>query len=592
MINNSNRHTVLVVDDAPENIHVINDILSPLYDVKIALNGEKALAIAQSRGTIDLVLLDIIMPEMDGYEVCRQLKSNPLTWNIPVLFVTAKGEVTDETTGFAVGGSDYIKKPVSPSILLARVRTHLALHDHSRNLEMKVEQRTGELRESEERFRAIFETAEDCVFVKDKDLRYTHVNPAMLKLFDIRAGEIIGRIDREVFQDELGTQLTNLELRVLMGQSMETEHTITWKGDLITLSSLRVPMSDQSGNRAGLCGIMRDLTVWKTVGPQADIRTDEHASPAMQSTLKQVLLAAETDCTVLFLGESGCGKDHLARYLHDHSPRCGSPFFVINCAAIAPQLADSELFGHEAGAFTGTRGRKRGLLELAEGGTLLLNEIGELPQPLQAKLLSFLDTQSFSRVGGEKPVTVNARLIAATNRDLEKEVEAGNFREDLFYRLNVFPVRVPPLRERIDDLPMLVTDLLRSLSRKLGVQRVPRVDSKAMRLLASYQWPGNVRELRNVLERALILCNKHRITENDVAIPQHPKRGTKNSSNEEIVITWSEGISMNDVLNQTKRYLVKEGLRRSGGSIKDAASILGISRGSLKHYLQYLDIPR
>jgi transcriptional regulator with GAF, ATPase, and Fis domain len=365
-----------------------------------------------------------------------------------------------------------------------------------------------------------------------------------------------------------------------------------WKEDLITLSSLRVPMSDLSGNRVGLCGIMRDLTIWRKAGSHAGTQADEYVSQAMKITLEQVRLAAEADSTVLFLGESGGGKDHLAKYLHDHSPRRNSPFFAINCAAIARDLADSELFGHEAGAFTGTRGRKRGLLELAEGGTLLLNEIGELPLSLQAKLLAFLDTQSFSRVGGEGCVTVNARIIAATNRDLEEEVEAGNFRKDLFYRLNVFPIRVPPLRERMEDLPGLVLDLLQLLSTKLGFHSVPEVDNGAMRILGSYHWPGNIRELKNVLERALILCDKRKITEKDVAVSRNARAETGISSNGSFVVRWSDGISMNETLNQTKRFLVEEGLRRSGGSIKEAASLLGISRGSLKHYLHYLGIQR
>ena len=592
MIEHSPRHTVLIVDDVPENVHVLNDVINPVYHVKVALNGEKALRIAQSRDVIDLILLDIMMPGMDGYEVCRRLKADPSTRNIPVVFLTAKGEVTDERTGFEVGGVDYIKKPVSPPLLLARVKTHLALHDLNRELEVKVEQRTAELRESEERFRAIFETAEDCIFVKDQELRYTHVNPAMLELLGIQEMDILGKTDREIFQDELASQFMKLEARVLQGRNIATEHTITWKEDLLTLSSLRVPMSGLSGNRAGLCGIIRDLTTWRKSGTKNCPASDEFVSHAMKMTLEQVRLAADTDSTVLLLGESGSGKDHLAKYLHDHSSRRGGPFFAINCAAIARELADSELFGHEAGAFTGTRGRKRGLLELAEGGTLLLNEIGELPISLQAKLLAFLDTQSFSRVGGEECVSVNARIIAATNRDLETEAEAGSFRKDLFYRLNVFPIRVPPLRERIEDLPALVHNLIQSLSKKLGFHRVPDVDNNAMKTLMSYHWPGNVRELKNVLERALILCNKRKIAEKDIAISQNTKTHTAISTNGSFVVKWSEGMSMNETLIQTKRFLVEEGLRRSGGSIKEAALLLGISRGSLKHYLHYLGIRR
>lgn len=178
-----------------------------------------------------------------------------------------------------------------------------------------------------------------------------------------------------------------------------------------------------------------------------EIEDIDYPSPVMQTVLAACREAAGTDSLVLLLGESGSGKDYLARYIHNHSKRAVGPYLSINCAAVPEELAESELFGHEHGAFTGTQGRKRGLLELAENGTLLLNEIGDLSLRLQAKLLTFLDTRKFTRVGGEKEVSVNARIIVATNRDLEKEAATGRFRQDLFYRLNVLSIEVPPLRE-------------------------------------------------------------------------------------------------------------------------------------------------
>ena len=183
----------------------------------------------------------------------------------------------------------------------------------------------------------------------------------------------------------------------------------------------------------------------------------------------------------------------MARFIHDNSRRASGPFVAINCAAIPPELAESELFGHEAGAFTGAKRRKRGLLELAEGGTLLLNEIGELPLHLQAKLLTFLDTRSFTRVGGEKSVTVSARLIAATNRHLEEEVAKGRFRHDLYYRLNVLSIRVPPLKERIEDIPALVRQIISHLDQELQLPRVPSISAPDMAKLSRTKWPGNVR---------------------------------------------------------------------------------------------------
>ena len=206
-------------------------------------------------------------------------------------------------------------------------------------------------------------------------------------------------------------------------------------------------------------------------------------------------------------GESGSGKDYLARWIHDHSKRALSPYFSLNCAAITRELAESELFGHERGAFTGAHSRKRGLLELAEGGTLLLNEIGELPLSLQSKLLTFLDTRSFLRVGGEKPHNVNARIISATNRSLDKEVEEGRFLSALFYRINVFGINVPPLRDRIEDIPVLLEEIMSRLAAELQLTQLPYIDPAFAIALARYDWPGNVRELRNALERSLMLSD-------------------------------------------------------------------------------------
>ena len=206
---------------------------------------------------------------------------------------------------------------------------------------------------------------------------------------------------------------------------------------------------------SGLCAIARDITERRELELQPPPGLESVRSKVMQETLQLALKAATSGGLVLLQGESGSGKDYMARFIHDHSDRSGGPYFSINCAAIPHELAESELFGHERGAFTGAHARKRGLLELAEGGTLLLNEIGELALLLQAKLLTFLDTKRFTRVGGEQEISVNARLIFASNRDLEKEVEEGRFRQDLFYRINVMTITAPPLRDRIEDIPIL-----------------------------------------------------------------------------------------------------------------------------------------
>jgi transcriptional regulator with PAS, ATPase and Fis domain len=412
----------------------------------------------------------------------------------------------------------------------------------------------------------------------------------MLKLFHLKEEEIIGRTDECFLSAELAKNLRSLELRVLAGQAMEAEHTIDLNGGSLVLSSTRTPVKDSSGGIVGICGILRDVTDWRQNRADGRPDADRYGSHSMKLTLDHVLLAARSNSTVLFLGESGSGKDFLARYLHDRSTRSNGPFFAINCAALAPELVESELFGHEPGAFTGSRGRKRGLVELAEGGTLLLNEIGELAFPIQAKLLSFLDTKHFTRVGGERTVAVNARIIAATNRDLGKEVQSGTFRQDLYYRLNVFPIVVPALKERTADLPALVADLLAKLSGRFGLARVPAVEPEAMDALVDYHWPGNVRELENILERALILSESGTITKAVLALPRGESTTVGAPSREELAVCISDGVGMNDLLDRTKHFLISQALRQCGGNVTKAASLLGISRGSLKHYIRRLQI--
>ena len=309
-------------------------------------------------------------------------------------------------------------------------------------------------------------------------------------------------------------------------------------------------------------------------------KTPNYPSKVMQSTMMKAQTAAATDTTILLLGESGSGKDFLAKYIHDNSSRCDGPFFAVNCAAVATELAESELFGHEPGAFTGARGRKRGLLELAQGGTLLLNEVGELSHILQAKLLTFLDTRSFTRVGGESQIHVEARLIAATNRPLEAEVKKGTFRQDLYYRLNVFSITVPPLRERVDDLPILAYEILGGLSGEMALPSLT-IEAPVMEALMNYSWPGNIRELRNVLERASILSGEGPITRSSLALSEDAEEWF-------LTVSFPDKRSIHDVAEEVKRSLIAEALRRSGGSKQEAARLLGISRHALAHQIKSL----
>lgn len=447
-----------------------------------------------------------------------------------------------------------------------------------------------QLYETVERFQGIFESARDCIFVKDSTLRYTQVNPYFAGLLESPESQIVGRTDAELFGKDSTEILAEVDQRVLKGETVEQEHTRLIKGVPRTFLDTKVPMRSSQGKITGIIGISREITDRKRGESVAPLVRSGCRSSAMRATLRSARLAAQTDSIVLLTGESGAGKDHIARYIHDNSKRSHGPFFSINCAAVSPELAESELFGYESGAFTGSKGPKRGLLELAEGGTILLNEIGELSPTIQAKLLTFLDTRQFTRVGGVKLFTVNARLIAATNRDLEKEVKLNRFRQDLFYRLDVFSIEVPPLRQRTEDIPALVGDILADLSSKLGLDSVPPIDSKALKALEVYPWPGNVRELRNVLERALILCGKRRISREDLTLNARFKTKEVGLGEWSVTFGFPENETINDVTMNLKRHLVVEALRRSHGSRKQAAALLGISPDSLKHYMHIFDL--
>ena len=298
-------------------------------------------------------------------------------------------------------------------------------------------------------------------------------------------------------------------------------------------------------------------------------------SPAMQQ-IKVLLarVAASPASTVLLNGETGTGKDLAAKAIHYNSDRASRSFVNITCSALPEQLLESELFGHERGAFTDARQQKRGLFETADGGTVFLDEIGEMTATLQAKLLRFLEEKAFKRVGGLADVRVDVRVVAATNRDLEDEVKAGKFREDLFYRLQVMPILLPPLRERKGDVPLLASYYIERFNREFK-KRVRGLSPAATKLLEQYQWPGNVRELRNAIERAMLLIDRDRLEPDDFT--------TLTRSVEATAFKLPPG-GVN--LDEVERQLLTQALERAGGSQSQAAQLLGINRDQVRYRIE------
>ncbi len=439
----------------------------------------------------------------------------------------------------------------------------------------------GGLRRRESLLLSVFDSAQECIMIKDASLEYVEVNPAFCKLMRLEESEIVGRRAEDLFGAEIGKEISARAARVLEGESIESEQTRVVRGHRMTFHDSITPLRDAGGNIIGLFYISRDVTERKQIVEDVQVQTDDYPSRAMQETLAKSLVAACNDSTVLFQGESGSGKDFLAKWIHARSRRSIGPFFSINCAALPRELAESELFGHERGAFTGANRLKKGLLELAEGGTILLNEIGELDLSLQAKLLAFLDTRSFLRIGGQKQVYVNARLMAASHRVLMKEVEQKRFLQPLYYRLSVFPIRVPPLRERPEDLPILARDLIQVLATDMQLPRRPEVDSQVIKDLIDYEWPGNVRELRNVLERSLILWKGGPF---HLELPKAEKFGGEWS----YTVRHLPNQTFHDIVNNVSTVLCHHAVKMCDGNKKDAARLLQISRETLYKYLSKL----
>jgi PAS domain S-box-containing protein len=456
----------------------------------------------------------------------------------------------------------------------------------------QLEERARECFISEERFRKIFEAAGDCIFLKDRDFRYDQVNPFMLNLLGLTSRDVIGKTDMDLFDREVGYHSQRLEQKVIQGESIESEQRLEITGVPYTFSFARFPLEDRAGEILGICGIGRDITDRKKSESEIGQIDSECNSPIMRDTLAQINAAATAEGAVLMLGESGAGKDYWAKYLHDRSKRASGPYWAVNCAALAPELVESELFGHEKGAFTGATRKKRGMLELAEGGTILLNEIGEMPLALQSKLLAFLDTRSFNRLGGEDMIFVDSRIVAATNRDLIESVEKGEFRKDLFYRLNVFTIIIPPLRDRIEDLPILAKQLIDEICYNMGLSVGPRLDKRAVSVLMEYNWPGNIRELRNVLERAIILGKGSKVISERMVNLDHgftnPALEQEGAISHELKV--SESNPFHEAFKAARRAVIQEALDICGGNVSAAARMLGIPRGSLRTQMRSLDM--
>jgi len=452
--------------------------------------------------------------------------------------------------------------------------------------------------QSEERFRVALKHSPIAVFSQDRDLRYTWMYSPQLPW---PASEALGKTAEEIFELEEAARVTEVRQRVLKtGVGARDEMLVTYGGRRYYLDTTIEPVLDSTGAVIGLTGANMDVTELRETTEalreakkklteeklylEQEINTELGfgdiigQSKALEAVMEKVRKVAASDATVLLLGETGTGKELVARAVHCLSLRTGNSFIKLNCAAIPSGLLESELFGHEKGAFTGAVSRKIGRLELADKGTLFLDEIGEISMALQPKLLRVLQDHEFERLGGTHTLKVDFRLIAATNRDLADAVLHNEFRSDLYYRLNVFPVRVPPLRERREDIPLLVEYFVQKFARRMS-KSITSIPKKTMDMLMGWEWPGNVRELENFIERAVILTQGSGL--------ESPLSELEPTS------TTAEKKRVDETLEATEREHILRALRESHGQIgglKGAAMRLGLKRTTLQSKLKHFGI--
>jgi PAS domain S-box-containing protein len=431
---------------------------------------------------------------------------------------------------------------------------------------------------------SVFDQLTDALVLYDPEFRITGVNRSAEKLFGISSEELLGKHCQDVFKCSLCEPgcgvLVGLNQHPAAPHSTVRMHTANGMERLVVMRTTQ--MYDSEGHLSGVVATIRDVT--EEAAPQKrEVIAD---SACMRDVLNFVRRVAASEATTILLeGENGTGKDLVAKTLHYQSLRQAEPFIAINCAAIPETLLESELFGYEKGAFTDARAQKRGIFELADKGTLFLDEIGEIPLMLQAKLLRVLEDQSFRRLGGLKDINLDLRVIAATNKNLREAVKEGAFRQDLYFRLNVIQILIPPLRDRTEDILPLTRFFIEHYNRKFKRNIEGTTDAVA-KLLAAHDWPGNVRELRNAIERAMILEESAFITPQSLPIaivrpdPSGPALALA------AVDIPSDGLSLED----NERSLLARALEKTNGNQTQAARLLRITRDTLRYKMKKFNL--
>jgi DNA-binding NtrC family response regulator len=601
--------SILYLEDDPRDAELVQETLDidGIASHITRVETESDFITSLEHGGFDLILADYTLPSFDGLSALKI--AHQIRPHLPFIFVSGTLDEELAIEALKIGAIDYVFKTRLSRIVPSVQR---ALREAGERAELSRAEEA--LRRSEAYLAEAQRLSHTGSFGWDVSSGESYWSRETFRIFEFQPADrvplelVVQRIhpeDRLMVQQRLDRvsrerQDFDFEHRLLMPDESVKYVRVVGRpsegelGDFEFVGAV-TDITERKGAEANLQKALdeikklRDQLVKENIALRVEIDRafmfDEivGASPALQAVLARVAKVAPTDSGVLITGETGTGKELVARAIHKRSRRSSRAFVSVNCAAIPRDLIASELFGHEKGAFTGATQRRLGRFELAEGGTIFLDEVGEVPAETQIALLRVLQEHELERVGGTAVIRTDVRVIAATNRDLEAAIAAGKFRSDLFYRLNVFPIEMPPLRERREDIPILVEYFINRFARQAG-KSFQTVDKKSLDLLQSYRWPGNIRELQNVIERSVIVCETENFSIDESWLSRQP-----------CVTEPNKGLGHFKKLPSQEKEIIEAALNESGGRVygpTGAAAKLGIPRSTLEHKIRSLKIDK
>jgi len=559
---------ILVVDDEESIRCTFQAFLSQEgYTVSGAADCEEGIALLREED-VDLVFADIILPGRSGIELLKAARE--IVPSVPVIMITGAPSIDTAAESLRIGAFDYIVKPIRKNALLRSVNIalkHKAVKDENELCRLN--------------FKAIFRSVNDGIITVDENMAVVEINAAAEIICEFQRDATVGKPLQELSDRCEGNCLGAL------GETMKTRKPVELRfvechsesGQQKVVSVTASPLLDVKDRFSGAVMVVRDETrlvsLERRLQERQKIDNIVGRSERIEKVRTMIRDLADVQTTVMVTGDSGTGKELVVDALHYSGERREGPLVKVNCAALSENLLESELFGHVAGAFTGAVKNKTGRFQRADGGTLFLDEIGEISRRMQLRLLRVIENMEFERVGESTPIKVDVRLVAATNRDLQKRVADGEFREDLYYRLKVVQIHVPSLQERRDDIPLLVEHFRRNFNRKFD-REIKGISSEVEQMFLNYPWPGNVRELENLLEHAFVRCRQNVITAEN--LPSDFRRHCE-----------SHALPA-DISPEDETEAIRRALKQAGGNKTEAALLLGMSRRTIYRKLEKLGI--